>query len=295
MVHIIRSNSLPPSIHPTILRIREELSKLKSFESSPSSLEAEAILIALGSLNNVYACVNDLLRLLLTQQALYQCRQDKWVDEMLNGSVQLMDLCYLARDALSSMKEHMQVLQSTLRRRRVGDPTMKCEFRSYFLYRKKAEKDINKSLSTLKKIGNGCASYHVLDENIDSSMVFGVFREVNVATVSIFKSVLCFMSSTSTLSKPSKWSLVVKVMRKGTVACEGEDGGVNVVERVDALLSALCGHNSSKDDDGDVKVQQAQKQMGVLEDRAEQIDGGLGCLFRHLIQIRVALLNNISL
>ncbi|KAK1297221.1 hypothetical protein QJS10_CPB15g00280 [Acorus calamus] len=188
------------------------------------------------------------------------------------------------------MKEHMQALQSTLRRRRAGDPSIKCEIRSYFLYRKKAEKDLNKSLSKLKKIGNGCP---LLNENNDASMVFEVLQEVTAVTISIFQSVLCFMASTSPVTRPSKWSLVSKVMRKGTVACEGKDGDVNLVQRVDASLSTLCGHDSSKDDDA--KVSHAQKRMVELEGSIDRIDGGLECLFRQLIQTRVALLNNISL
>ncbi|KAK1296010.1 hypothetical protein QJS10_CPB15g00279 [Acorus calamus] len=256
MAHI-RSNSLPSINHPTILRIKEELRKLKGFEVSQT---AEAILIALESLKDLYTYVDDLLCLSLTQQALIHHRREKWVDEMLNGSVQLMDLCSSARGALSSMKEHMQALQSGLRRRRVGGPSIKCEIRSYFLYRKKAEKDLNKSLSTLKKISNGCSSSPLLNENNNASMVFEVLREV---------------------------------MRKGTAACEGEDGDVNLVQRVDASLSTLCGHDSSKDDDA--KVSQAQKRMVELEGSIERIDGGLECLFRQLIQTRVVFLNNISL
>ncbi|KAK1262167.1 hypothetical protein QJS04_geneDACA001351 [Acorus gramineus] len=286
MAHI-RSNSLPSSVHPIILRIKEELVKLKGLEASQT---AEAILIALESLKDLYTCVDDLLHLLFAQQVLVLHRREKWVDEMLNGSIQLMDLCSSVRDALSSMKEHMQALQSTLRRRRAGDPSIKCEIRSYFLYRKKAEKDLNKSLSKLKKIGNGCP---LLNENNDTSMVFKVLQEVTVVTISIFQSVLCFMASTSPVTRPNKWSLVSKVMRKGTVACEGEDGDVNLVQRVDASLSTLCRHDSSKDDD--VKVSQVQKRMVELEGSIERIDGGLECLFRQLIQTRVALLNNISL
>ncbi|KAK1297222.1 hypothetical protein QJS10_CPB15g00281 [Acorus calamus] len=286
MAHI-RSNSLPSSVHPTILRIKEELVKLKGLEASQT---AEAILIALESLKDLYTCVDDLLHLSFTQQVLVLHRREKWVDEMLNGSVQLMDLCSSARDSLSSMKEHMQALQSTLRRRRAGDPSIKCEIRSYFLYRKKAEKDLNKSLSKLKKICNGCP---LLNENNDASMVFEVLQEVTAVTISIFQSVLCFMASTSPVTRPSKWSLVSKVMRKGTVACEVEDGDVNLVQRVDASLSTLCCHASSKDDD--VKVSQAQKRMVELEGSVERIDGGLECLFRQMIQTRVALLNNINL
>ncbi|KAK1296011.1 hypothetical protein QJS10_CPB15g00278 [Acorus calamus] len=286
MAHI-RSNSLPSSVHPTILRIKEEVGKLKALEAY---LTAEVILIALGSLKDLYACVDDLLRLSLAQQALIHHRQEKWADEMLNGSVQLMDLCSTVRGALSLMKDHMQSLQSTLRRRRACGTLIKCEIRSYFLYRKKVEKDLNKSLSKLKKISNGCP---LLNENNDASMVFKVLQEVTTVTISIFQSMLCCMASTSPVTRPSKWSVVAKVMRKGTVVCEGEDEDAYLAQRVDASLSALAGHNSRKDDDA--KVLQAQKQMLELEGSVERINGGLECLFRQLIQTRVALLNNISL
>nr|DAD46015.1 TPA_asm: hypothetical protein HUJ06_004245 [Nelumbo nucifera] len=115
----VRSNSLPARSHPATSTIEEELNKLKAWEElSTSSLKAETICVGLSDLGDVYECVKDLLNLPFTQQALFQFQDQKWVSEVLDTSVKLLDVCGTTRDLLLQMKQSVQDLQSGLRRRK---------------------------------------------------------------------------------------------------------------------------------------------------------------------------------
>ncbi|KAE8667549.1 putative Eukaryotic translation initiation factor 3 subunit A [Hibiscus syriacus] len=58
-----------------------------------------------------------LLQLPHAQQALDQEQQRKWVEQLLDGSLMLLDVCGTAKDALLQTKESTQELRSILRRR----------------------------------------------------------------------------------------------------------------------------------------------------------------------------------
>ena len=62
-------------------------------------------------------CVDDLLVLPHALKALSQECGDRCIDELLDGSLRLLDVCGTAKDALSQMKESANELQSILRRR----------------------------------------------------------------------------------------------------------------------------------------------------------------------------------
>ncbi|KAK8717193.1 hypothetical protein V6N13_044470 [Hibiscus sabdariffa] len=59
-----------------------------------------------------------MLQLPFTQQMLSQEQQRECVDELLNGSLRLLDVCAMAKDALLQVKECTLELQSVLRRKR---------------------------------------------------------------------------------------------------------------------------------------------------------------------------------
>lgn len=119
-----RSISLPFSSHPITVRIVEELNKLKTWKqpsststSTTSTLNSETVCAGLSGLGELYEWVEDLLHLPLTQQALVQHQQHKWVGEVLDGSLRLLDVCGTTRDILLQMKERVGDLQSGLRRK----------------------------------------------------------------------------------------------------------------------------------------------------------------------------------
>ncbi|XVE67266.1 hypothetical protein DITRI_Ditri08aG0146700 [Diplodiscus trichospermus] len=106
-----RSNSFPSRSHPLTSEVDEHLTRLASSESASTS---SSLNHKLSSLQDLHDCIDKLLQLPLTQQILAQEKQREYVDELLNGSVRLLDLCATVKDALLQLKESTLELQSIL-------------------------------------------------------------------------------------------------------------------------------------------------------------------------------------
>ncbi|KAK2665689.1 hypothetical protein Ddye_004263 [Dipteronia dyeriana] len=107
-----RSNSFPSRSHPATSNFDVFLRKLRSSFS---------IFHKLNGHHGLHDCVDKVLRLPLAQQALGKEQQKKWVDELLiNGSLRLLDMSSIAKDALLQTKECVQGFLSALHRKR-GD------------------------------------------------------------------------------------------------------------------------------------------------------------------------------
>ncbi|KAF8377734.1 hypothetical protein HHK36_031118 [Tetracentron sinense] len=276
----VRSISLPSQSH---LRIEIELNKLRTWEIFP--LKAERICDGLSSLGELYNCVEDLLQSPVTQQVLIRHqKEEEWLDEMLDEFLRLLDMCSTTRDIFLLMKEHVHDLQSSLRRRR----DMENKIRTYMHFQKKVKKDVSKCLAVLKQLNVKCASYPILDQNHNLSVVVKVLGDVRTITISIFQSLMSFLVEPR--PKHGSRSLVSKFMQKGKVACEGELEDIDNVESVNVMLCNLCERNSSKDTEME-RVKKAQKRLETLRVTVEGFEAGLECLFRHFIQTRVSLLN----
>lgn len=285
----VRSISMPSRSHPLALRVDEEMNKLKAWErSSGSSLTKETICIGLGHIRYLYDCIEDLLHLPLTQQSLINHHHEKCVDEISTGLVRLMDMCGTTRDILMLMKEHTRTLQFALRRRG-QESSLETKVNEYIHSRKKVKKDINKCLSELRRMENKCASFSLISTDQHLVMVVVALREVGAITIAVLRAVLSFMSASRPNQKPSKWSLVSKLVRKGLVACEGEED-MNEIESVDVALTGLCTRIANKDAQME-KAQMANKRLEALEIGIEDVEAGLECMFRRLIQTKVSLLN----
>lgn len=294
----VRSISLPPTSHPTTARVEEELNKIKSWESSSnSSSKAETIRVGLSLLSELYKRIEDLLTLPLTQQALSQDQHQKWVNELLEGSLRYLDACENTRDSVISMQETVRELQSALRRRKIGDLSNESVVSVYICSRRKMKKETAKSLASLKPMDGkfGAGGGLMLDDLDDHLLaVVRVLRETSLITISIFHSLLLFLSMPVQKPKPSRWSLVSKLVQKGVLAaCTDQQENVNELEGADVALGNLLVQNSGRDIEGQ-KMQSAQSRLDALDVSVEGLVKGLECLFRHLIQTRVFLLNIMS-
>lgn len=138
----VRSISLPGKSHPTIQRVEEELNKLKSLEVS---VVPEAVISGLIGLEKLYSCIDDLLNLPQTLQALSQSLNAKWLDDLLDKSVRLLDLCGIIRELVSQCEENVRDLQSSLRRRK-GDSTRDDSVERFTSFSKKIKRDARKSV-----------------------------------------------------------------------------------------------------------------------------------------------------
>lgn len=276
-----RSNSLPSRPHPLVPQINELLFRLKATEATTSSSISNNI----NGLSDLYDLVNNLLLLPNTQQALAQECNEKQVDEVLDRSLKLMDVCGTTKDALMQIKEETKELESTLRRRRGDESRLAHEVGEYLSSRKQANKATRKSLTVLKSSACACS------ENETMAMI-SILREVEGVTITVFESLLSYLSGLKAQSKQSRWSLVSKLMHTKHVTYEAEANGTNEFEKVDAELYSLIGNKSRKSTF--LNPEDMQNMLGKLESCAQDLEGGLESLLRRLIKTRVFLLNILS-
>nr|GME12771.1 uncharacterized protein LOC109167637 isoform X2 [Ipomoea batatas] len=159
----IRSISFPSRSHPSIHKVEEELTKLKTLQVSAATISS-----GLLGLEQLYKCMDDLLNLPQTLQALSQNQNKKWVDGLLEKSVRLLDICGLARDCISQLKEHLRDLQSSQRRRK-GDSSSEASITKYSSFVKKMNKDAKKAIAAMKK----------MDDEIDGSTPLDVHHDIS--------------------------------------------------------------------------------------------------------------------
>ncbi|KAK8653452.1 hypothetical protein V6N13_127450 [Hibiscus sabdariffa] len=203
-----RSNSLPSRQHPITSQIDENLNRLRASQSASTS--SSSVGHQLNCLQDLYDSVDILLQLPLAQQSLAQEQQRKLVEQLLDGSLMLLDACGTAKEALSQTKESTQELQSILRRRR-GAEGLANEVRKYLTSRKAVRKAICKALKNLKHMENN------------------ISKDVPEAE-----------------SKSSPWSLISKLMHQRKVTCEVEEQKTNEIANVEATLRSFIKSGSTK-------------------------------------------------
>ncbi|KAG5033686.1 hypothetical protein JHK87_008596 [Glycine soja] len=99
-----RSNSLPSAPHPLISQHEEHLQKLRDSQAT-SSISSSSLSHKLNGLLDLQDCTDKLLQLPMKQQAVAQKFSDKCVDDILEGSLRLLDICSTAKECLQISKE----------------------------------------------------------------------------------------------------------------------------------------------------------------------------------------------
>ncbi|KAJ4714086.1 DUF241 domain protein [Melia azedarach] len=290
----VRSISLPARlVNPNFLKIEAELNKLKTCESSSPSAataEAEAAAYGLNRLAELYNCIEEFIHSPCTQQSLGNQQHKTLVEQALDTSVGLLDACSNSRDLILIMKEQLQELQSALRRRG-GNSSLERNIHAYISFRKKSRKDIAKCLKKLKGIETTMGSFpavDVVDQHL--SMVIQVLRESSASTISIFRSILLFLSMPPEMkAKVGGWNLVRKLIPSKKLSQEV----FNEVGNVDTAICSL--HGQIRDNVvAKFDVQMILNRLDTLDFGFNDIETGLDCLFRRLIQNRVSLLNMLT-
>ncbi|XP_002523628.2 uncharacterized protein LOC8289474 [Ricinus communis] len=274
----LRSISLPSRSHPLISGIEEQLHKLKTSESS-------LIGYKLSGLKDLYDCIDDLLQLPLTQQTLSHEKQSQCAEEALDGSLRLLDMCASTRGFFSQMKESVQELELSLRRRRAGDTGLTTEVNAYMESRKKLNKVIYKKLRNLKRHEKDCRS-SISSDNSDLSNMINMLKGAEEISLALFESILSFISEPKVKSKPSGWSFVSNILQAKRVSSEGKVEA-NEVEKIDAELITL---KASKDINS-AEVHNILKGLEALESNLQETEEELECVYRRLVKTRVSLLN----
>ena len=273
-----RSNSLPSRPHPLILKCNEHLDSLRASSSSLLSHK-------LGGLQDLIECVEKLVQLPLTQHALLHERQENWVDELLDGSLRLLDVCTAAKDALLHTKECTRELQSIIRRRRRGEVQLTEEVKKFLTSRKVVKKAISKALANMKGATKNC-NISSMDKDHQTVALTALLQDVEVATLSTFQTIMQFISGTTTQSKSNSWLSISKLIQTKRVACSQVEDESEFAQ-LDVALQSFVFTKASKFED----VNNLQNHLEKMESRTQDLEEVLEFLFRRLIKIRVSLLN----
>ncbi|KAJ0252209.1 hypothetical protein HA466_0130360 [Hirschfeldia incana] len=265
----LRSISLPSRSHPSTSGIEEAINKVKTINTTKSS--SESIFTGLAGLEELYDCTDVFLNMCSTQRVMSSVRPD-FMEEMLDGSLRLMDICSVSRDLMVETQEHVRDLQSCVRRKKVagGDVAVS----GYVRFRKNMRKETKRLLESLKSIDGRSSSYDHDDEHLVA--VIDAMRRVVYVSVVVLKSLLKFLSGRQSNMK-SKLASVLKKKK-----CDLEDAK-NELETLD---SAIRGDSCSRDDLQE-KLEEVEMSIGGFE---KNVEG----LFRRLIRTRTTLLNIIS-
>ncbi|KAI9200168.1 hypothetical protein LWI28_003641 [Acer negundo] len=223
-----------------------------------------------NALRDLHNSANDLLHSPVIQQALVHQRQEKWVNEVSEASLRMLDVCGITKDVLLLVKQHLQDLQSTLRRVIIGESDISTKIATYNRYRKKLKKETLKCLHSLKGIkskSNIITSDHILSPAVNPNLILvvDVLKEVRVTTIYIVESLLSLISIPWLDQKSAKGSFTSMFMRSGSQS-----------------LYDIC---------DEIALQSANKRMEAVETAIEILEVEIECMFRRLIQTRVSLLN----
>ncbi|KAL3734361.1 hypothetical protein ACJRO7_023676 [Eucalyptus globulus] len=278
-----RSISLPSASHPLVTAVEQQLQRLRSSNATSSSAASSAPQ-KLGGLRDLYDCIDDWLQVPLTQQVLSHEPHRSSTEELLDGSVKLLDVCGNVKDVFSQTKECIQELESSFRRRRVGDPEKASEVETYIKSWKKLQKTVAKLLHHLKKM----QKKNHLRRHSKHEATLSILREAEEISFSVFESLLHVLLGPRKRSKPISWSLISNMMSPKRVSCD-EKAGYDKIEGSDVELTDL---KSAKD--GNPQVYKVSKRMEALESSIREIEEDLECIFRRLVKTRAALLNIIN-
>ncbi|XP_021903865.1 uncharacterized protein LOC110819094 [Carica papaya] len=283
-IYHTRSNSFPSRPHPLILEISEHLNGLRSSEATSTS--SSSISQQLHGLQDLHDCVDKLLQLLLTKKLFSQEQHKIFFDEVFDGSLKLLDLSSIVKDALFQTKESIHEFQSAIRRKRRGEIAIS-EIRKLIASRKIVIKTVKKISKSLK----GLESKYKSDKDDEVSSMIRLLREVREGTLVVFESLLSLISGSKPPSKSSSrnWGLLSKLVDNKRLSCE-EEPNVNEFAMMDAALHSVIGCKIEET----IKIENLQSMFINLELCVQDLEGGLECLFRCLIKERVSILNIFS-
>lgn len=214
------------------------------------------------ALRDLHKSANDLLHSPEIQQVLVHKKQEKWLHEVSEASLRMLDVCSISKDVLLLVKEHLLDLQFTLRKVTVGEPNVDTKIAAYNHYRKKLKKETLKCLRSLKEMRNKAMISDMSHIDHNHMVVVEVLREVRDITISIVESLLSLIS-------------IPWVDQKGSF-------GSKLLRSSGQNLYDFCDETA---------LHSANKRLEAMEIAIEDLEVELECMFRRLIPTRVSLLN----
>ncbi|KAL9173659.1 hypothetical protein ABFS82_02G002500 [Erythranthe guttata] len=216
-LHHGRSLSFPSRSNPSVSQFNENLAKIEA----STTMEAK-----LNGLRNLYSDIDDLLMLPHIQQIIAQECQTKWIDQVLDGYISLLDACTTAKDLFSQIKQQVQELLSALRRNDVNG------INNYHISKKKSKKMILKSLKDLRSLR--CKKSNSSSEKDDETMALVcMLKEAESVTIAVFEGLLSYVMGNNVQAKSSAWSLMSKISN------QSEETDLNEMKEMDSIIQIL--------------------------------------------------------
>ncbi|KAK4390913.1 hypothetical protein Sango_2154600 [Sesamum angolense] len=278
----VRSNSLPSKSHPIVNDVEDQLCRLRSSEGTSTS--ATSVTANLASLRDLHEGINNLIQMPQPKEALCHGNSEKWTNELLEGSLGLVDLCGFARDILSLTKGSVQDLQSSIRRNR-GETATADDINAYMTSRKKINKMVKKFIKNFKNFDQNCTQF--LKEDSDVKAIAGMLKETEAFDFSVLNSLLTILSGEKGRSKIRSWSFLSKFTQTSRMHSE-RDQECGAEE-----LCLLNLHKLGKNMDI-TAVQDVLKQLKASEMTIQELEEDLESFFRSLVKTRVSLLNALN-
>ncbi|KZV20094.1 hypothetical protein F511_00951 [Dorcoceras hygrometricum] len=279
-----RSNSFPSSSHPVMAEIQDQLYRLKGLEATSTS--DKSAFSNLATLVNLQEALKNLIQIPTIRQALSYNQFGTRINEILEGSLRLVDLCGFSREVVCLTKESLQELESSIRRNR-GETATANDVKSYLASRKNINKVVNKYIRNLKSFNQNSTA--LLEEDNDLKTIIKVLKEMEAISTSVLKSVLLLLCGVNERSKQRNWVLLSKFTPKTDQLCSGtyeESGSVDLFNLHNIRGSMKCTDN--------LAVQKILKKLKESEMTIHELEDGLEALFRSLVKTRVSLLNILS-
>jgi len=269
----VRSISLPSESHPLTQSVKVRLGRLRSSQET-SSLNCQGLS---GLLKSLYESVDDFIQLPLTYQAISNVQHQGSVDEVLDRSLRLLEVCGATKDIFSQMKECLKDLESSIRRKR-GESSLAGDIEAFMISRKKLKKVISKSKS-FRSLKTKEKDISVAQDK-DTTLVT-LTREVEEISVAVFASLLSSISLTPK-SKGNGWSVVSKLLKSISTVDAKEVGMI--------INAEVLAWRSSKDISL-VQIQNLLKHLEASQSSIQEVEEELEFAYRLLLKTRVSLLN----
>ncbi|XP_073020911.1 uncharacterized protein [Primulina eburnea] len=197
--------------------IQEHLCRLRG--SDIMSITAKSVCSNLASFVNLHEDIKNLIQIPSIQQAISHDQFGTWIDDILEGSLRLVDLSGFSRDTVCLVKESVQDLESPIRRNRSETVTVK-DIYSCVASRKKISQMINKNIKNIKSFNQNLTP--LLEKAEDLKAILTVLKEMEAISSSVLKSILILVSGAKRSLKQRSWLWPSKLTQTSRVHGEME-------------------------------------------------------------------------